>query len=152
MNSIDNRTLARLEAAEGAFARRITGSLDELAGTLEPDLQARLRFARERAVERMARAKSLASAPAPAVVVVQHGGAAVLGTAGGPGSGRWWHWVASIVPLVALLGGLLAIDHLQSRSQIDAATDVDSALLADDLPPQAYSDPGFLEFLRSPEQ
>ena len=54
--------------------------------------------------------------------------------------------------LVALLGGLLAIDHLQSRSQIDAATDVDSALLADDLPPQAYSDPGFLEFLRSPEQ
>ena len=65
MKIIDSRTLARLEAAEGAFARRITGRLDELAGTLEPDLQARLRFARERAVERMARAKSLASAPAP---------------------------------------------------------------------------------------
>ena len=151
MNTIDNRVATRLEAAESAFARRITGRLDELAGGLEPDLQARLRFARERAVERLARAKSVANAAAPAVIA-QHGGSATLAGAAGPGSGRWWHWVASIVPLAALLAGLLAIDHLQSRSQIDAAADVDSALLADDLPPQAYSDPGFLEFLRSPEQ
>ena len=31
--------------------------------------------------------------------------------------------------------------------QIRDAAEVDSALLADDLPPEAYSDPGFAEYL-----
>ena len=31
-----------------------------------------------------------------------------------------------------------------------AAAEVDAALLADDLPPEAYTDPGFGEFLKAP--
>jgi len=56
--------------------------------------------------------------------------------------------VASMVPLLILALGLLMIQrHLQDR-QITAAAEVDAALLSDDLPPQAYTDPGFAEFLR----
>ena len=36
------------------------------------------------------------------------------------------------------------------RRQVVAAAEIDAALLTDDLPPDAYSDPGFAEFLRSP--
>jgi len=47
---------------------------------------------------------------------------------------------------------LLLIDDHYTRAQIEAAAEVDSALLADDLPPEAYSDPGFVEYLRSARQ
>jgi hypothetical protein len=32
------------------------------------------------------------------------------------------------------------------------AAEIDSALLADDLPPKAYSDAGFVEFLKTPRE
>jgi hypothetical protein len=51
---------------------------------------------------------------------------------------------------VALIGGLLLIDHLQTNEQIAAAAEVDAALLSDSLPPDAYSDAGFVEFLKTP--
>ena len=51
---------------------------------------------------------------------------------------------------MALAAGLLLIEHWQSNAQIAAAAEIDANLLADDLPPGAYSDPGFVEFLKSP--
>jgi hypothetical protein len=48
-----------------------------------------------------------------------------------------------------LLAGLMLIDSRYTRSQIDAAAEVDAAILADDLPPEAYRDQGFVEFLRT---
>jgi hypothetical protein len=50
--------------------------------------------------------------------------------------------------LVALVGGLLLIDEWHDRAEIEAAADVDTALLGDVLPPDAYSDAGFVEFLK----
>jgi Protein of unknown function (DUF3619) len=61
----------------------------------------------------------------------------------------WWQRAAAVLPLLVLLSGLVAIDHWQSREQVMAAADIDAQLLADDLPPAAYSDPGFAEFLRN---
>jgi hypothetical protein len=49
-----------------------------------------------------------------------------------------------VVPLVMLVAG--TGDEWHARAQIEAA-EVDVALLADDLPPDAYSDAGFVEFL-----
>ena len=43
---------------------------------------------------------------------------------------------------------LFLIDRSYTQSQIEAAAEVDSAILADDLPPEAYRDPGFAEFLK----
>ena len=57
--------------------------------------------------------------------------------------------MTAIVPMVALVGGLYLIGHFHAREQIAAAAEVDAALLADDLPPAAYSDPGFVEFLKT---
>jgi hypothetical protein len=41
------------------------------------------------------------------------------------------------------------IDRWSLREQVVAAAEFDAQLLADDLPPAAFSDPGFAEFLRS---
>ena len=55
-----------------------------------------------------------------------------------------------MLPLVALVGGLVLIQDWQTRAQISVAAEVDAALLADDLPINAYRDPGFVEFLKAP--
>jgi len=128
------------EAAQTRFSRRIVAHLNEGADGLPPDVVERLRFAREGAVER-----ARLAVPRPASVVVFRGGAAALG--GGVG----WGWkLASAAPLVALVCGLVLIQQWQTRTQISAAAEVDAALLSDDLPPTAYRDAGFVEFLKSP--
>lgn len=59
-----------------------------------------------------------------------------------------WGWrLASALPILALLAGLWGIQRYFHHEQVQAATEVDMALLTDDLPPAAYSDPGFTEFL-----
>jgi hypothetical protein len=65
---------------------------------------------------------------------------------GGPPS--VWLRLASALPLVVLVAGLVLIQQYHDREQITAAAEIDSALLADELPPAAYGDPGFSEFLR----
>jgi len=134
-------TAAARDAARARFARRVVVRLDEQARSLEGDVAERLRFGRERALERARLARSAArSAPKLGVTAA---GAALLG-----GSG-WWLKIASIAPLAALVCGLVLIQQWQTRTQIDAAAEVDAALLADDLPPTAYRDAGFVEFLKS---
>ncbi|MGC4062983.1 MAG: DUF3619 family protein [Aquabacterium sp.] len=60
-----------------------------------------------------------------------------------------WGWrLAAALPIVALVAGLWGIQRYYLHEQVQAATEVDMALLTDDLPPAAYSDPGFAEFLR----
>jgi hypothetical protein len=73
-------------------------------------------------------------------------GAAVLGFSRSP----WWLRIASALPLVALVAGLLLIQDWQTRSQISVAAEVDAALLGDDLPINAYRDAGFVEYLKAP--
>ena len=53
---------------------------------------------------------------------------------------------------MALIAGLLLIQQWQTDDQISAAAEIDAALLADDLPPVAYSDAGFAEFLKTPRE
>ena len=135
--------MAALDALQARFALRVTARLTERATELGPDLTERLRFAREQALER---ARAVRSAEAAATVGVSRGGAAILGQAG---SG-WWLKLASVLPVLALAAGLFMIQRLQENAQISSAAEVDAALLADDLPPRAYSDAGFVEFLKTP--
>jgi len=76
------------------------------------------------------------------------GGEAGLGAddEGGPG---WWRRVASVLPLLALAAGLFAISVVQNERRASELAEVDAALLTDALPPAAYADPGFLQFLKS---
>jgi Protein of unknown function (DUF3619) len=143
-----SRTLRNAEALQARLALRYAASLTELqASTAQPDIDARLSFARDQALAAARKARStMAAAPS---VLGAGGGAAVLG--GGPDfdATPWWLRLGSLLPLAVLLAGLVLIDHHYTRSQIDAAAEVDAAILADDLPPEAYRDQGFVEFLKT---
>ena len=88
-------------------------------------------------------------APAVDPVLVGAGTFALKG-GGRSFEGSWWVKLAALLPLAVLVLGLLEIRELHDRWQIDAAAQIDADLLADDLPPDAYRDPGFIEFLRAP--
>ena len=134
---------AALDAIQARFALRVTAKLTERSTELGSDLTERLRFAREKALDR---ARAVRTAESATLVGVSRGGAAVLGQWG---SG-WWLKAASVLPMFALAAGLFLIQRWQDNVQISTAAEVDAALLADDLPPRAYSDAGFVEFLKTP--
>jgi len=54
-----------------------------------------------------------------------------------------------VLPLLVLVSGLALIDQWVVHQQVLDAAEMDAQLLSDDLPPTAYSDPGFVEYLRS---
>lgn len=135
-------TTPHRDVLEARVARRITARLTERADELPHDITERLRVARQQAVERARQLRKLSAAPAWAA---QGNASAALS---GPPS--WWLRLASVVPLALLLVGLFVIQRTYLEQQISAAAEIDEAILTDDLPPQAYSDPGFAEFLKSP--
>jgi hypothetical protein len=137
---------ARLETLQTRFALRVAASLTENAAQLPPDISERLRHARTQALTR-------ARAVAPQVSTVAMGSSGTTLVMGGVGRGDespWWSKLAAVLPLIALVGGLVLIQHWHNQNQISTAAEIDVSLLADDLPPDAYSDPGFLEFLKTP--
>jgi hypothetical protein len=127
------------EALQARLALRLAGGLSEQAASLPQDIGERLRVAREQAVAR-ARHTRLA---VPAL--------ALAGPARGLPEGPvpWWQRMAAVMPLLVLVVGLLAINQWTEREQVLAAAAIDTVLLADDLPPAAYTDPGFAEFLKT---
>ncbi len=142
MKQLDPSSLhSAREVAQTRFARAVVACLNEDTARLHGDISERLRFARENALARVPRTAAAASR-----VGVSSGGAAMLGRS----FGSAWLKVASFVPLLALIGGLVLIQKVQTQTQISTAAEVDAALLADVLPPTAYRDAGFVEFLKTP--
>lgn len=121
----------------------------KLVARLDPSTQDLPYFVTERL--RAARMQSLArrkvSAKQEVVASGVSGGAASL-IFGDEGL-SWWSRFVSAIPLVVLAIGLVSIDALQTQYRADEVAEVDSALLADELPPSAYADPGFAHFLKS---
>lgn len=102
---------------------------------LEPSVEERLRAARQAAVQ-----AAVESARVPELVLQ----AATVGTgSSGRQRGRW-SW---LIPAAMLLVGMTAIAHSQWLKQTLGLADRDAAVLKDDLPPNAYGDPGFNEYL-----
>lgn len=130
-------------ALEARLGARLAAGLTTRAQGVPHDISERLRVSREQAVARARLARQAAPASA-GIVGVSRSGAATFG-----GSASWWQRAASALPLVVLALGMVAIDHWSTREQVLAAADIDAQLLSDNLPPAAYSDPGFAEFLRS---
>ena len=143
MNPPTRAHWVELEAREARVGLRIASRLSEQTERLPHDLSERLRVAREQAV---ARARQVRQAEAVAPVAVQAAGASLV-----LGSTPIWVRMASVLPLMLLVLGLVLIQHVHQQAEIDAAAEVDAALLADELPPEAYGDPGFVAFLKQPE-
>lgn len=142
-----NRSFQDAAALEMRFAARVAAGLNAQAAAVPHDIAERLRFGREQALAKAREARRAAPVSAAPAVLGVGRGAALL--AGGPAP--WWQRAASVLPLVLLVAGLMFIGERMTREQVEAAAEVDAVLLADDLPPAAYSDPGFAEFLKTPE-
>jgi hypothetical protein len=132
-----NTTLST-SAAEEQFGRRVAARLSAGAEDLPHEISERLRAARTQALARRKVVRVLQAAPA----MLPNGSTAALG-------GGWWTRIGAIIPLIALVAGLVVITSLQEDSRTNELAEVDAALLTDDLPPAAYTDPGFAQFLKS---
>ncbi len=141
------------------YARKVTSALTEHADALPHDFSERLRASRARAVSERKHAVDLSfvrhSARAAASTVnAVGGGVAALGGGFGGGFGgddlSIWNRIASVLPLIGLVVGLWFVSGDQDDTGISEIAQVDAALLSDDLPPAAYADPGFAQFIKNP--
>ncbi|MES2482820.1 MAG: DUF3619 family protein [Pseudomonadota bacterium] len=121
------------------FGHRIAARLSEGAGNLPHDITERLRVARRQA---------LAKRKIPLAQPVFGLAWANTGSLGGEHPGLLAR-LAAALPIVLLAVGLVTISVLQSERRANEVAEVDAALLTDALPPSAYTDSGFLEYLKS---
>jgi hypothetical protein len=128
------------------FGLRIAARLNSASLDLPHDISERLRAARTRAVA--ARLKPQTQLQTSTGLVHQNG-AALLNFGGDEGLNIWSR-LASLLPLIALVAGLALIQNIMDDDRANELAEIDSALLVDDLPPSAYADPGFLQFLKNP--
>jgi Protein of unknown function (DUF3619) len=128
------QTTERLATLEAQFGAEVAARLS--ADVLSPNISERLRIARSLALTRR---KLAPETPA------------LLFTAGAvaPVPDDRSVQVKAAVLLVALVGGLIAIHFVQDNNHAEALADIDSALLTDDLPPAAFTDSGFTQYLKS---
>jgi len=127
------------------FCLRIAARLNSASLELPHDISERLRAARTRAVAARLKPQTRLQT---STAVVQQNGAALLNF--GDEGLNIWSRLASLLPLIALVAGLAIIQNFMDDDRANELAEVDSALLIDDLPPAAYADPGFLQFLKTP--
>jgi len=138
---MNDKALIDPQQYQDRFGRQVAARLSAGMAELPYGITERLRAARAQAVARRKPA-SLRRA----FSIFASGGAATL-TFGDDGAGLW-NRVASVLPLVVLAAGLILIHAIQDERRASEVAEVDAALLTDDLPPSAYADPGFAQFLR----
>lgn len=126
------------------LGRRLAAHLDQANQSLAYDITERLRAARMRAV---------ASRPAHQLewksasdMQLQNG---VLSFKPGHKFQLIYQTMVSLLPLVCLAAGLVFLYDFHNDQSAMELAEVDSALLIDDLPPQAYADPAFAHFLKN---
>lgn len=136
-----NEPQLQTSGPQDRFGRQVAARLSMGTTELPYEISERLRAARVQALtQRKIQART-------ATTVVASGGAAAL-TFGDEGLNLWSR-LASALPLIALVAGLVAINLIQNESRAHELAEVDAALLTDDLPPSAYADSGFMQFLKS---
>lgn len=129
------------ETYESRIALRVVARLNAGMQHLPIDITQRLKVSRELALQRARLTRRIELKPATSAISAPQSFNDDIHT-------TWWLKIASLLPIAALIGGLLMIDHIHVKSQISTAAQIDIDLLADDVPPTAYTDPGFIEFLK----
>ena len=116
------------------YGLKVAARLSEGAVDLPNDISERLRAAR---VQALSKRKIVKVRTAPTVLTFGDEGLS------------WWRSIAFALLLIVLVSSLIAIHVLRNEDFTKELAEVDAALLTDDLPPAAYADPGFVEFLKS---
>ena len=120
---------------EELFARQLCHVLDHGAAELDPTVAERLRAMREHAIQR----QPLTSV---AAIGVGHHHAALSWD-----DGTQHHPFRTMLSIIALLLGVILVYYWNDFDQATVNEEIDSELLADDLPPNAYLDKGFHAWL-----
>ncbi len=141
-----NSLQKRADILQGRFGLKTASYLSAGAADLPYDISERLRAARVQAVAKRKVAKAQTSGS-----VIGVGGSAAL-TWGSEDGLSWWARIGSVLPLVALVVGLLVINSIQNDNRAQEVAEVDVALLTDELPPAAFADPGFVQYLKTTRQ
>lgn len=124
------------------MGRQFAQALTRHSGDLSHDVSERLRFARQQALA--ARKPEMA----PALLGMRQSNGS-LTLAGPPNEGlNLWNILGSALPLIALVTGLVTVSWISRENTVAELAAIDSALLLDELPPAAYTDPGFAQFLK----
>jgi hypothetical protein len=137
-----NTPLIEVQQQSDRFGRQVAARRTAGIAELPYNISERLRAARVQAVVSRKPAVLVGASSVSA-----SGGTATL-TFGDEGVSLW-NRIASALPLIALAAGLILIHAVQNDWRASEVAEVDAALLTDDLPPSAYADPGFAQFLRS---
>jgi len=133
------------EILQDRYGLKLAARLSAGTQELPHDLSERLRVARLQAV---ARRKVVRVAQIRLASGVSTNGSTATVSFGEEGWSLWSR-LASALPLVTLVVGLVAINVIQNENRANEVAEVDAALLTDDLPPAAYTDSGFIQFLKS---
>jgi Protein of unknown function (DUF3619) len=150
MNNLNNLAntqrvnIQRIEALQDRFGLKVTARLNEQE--LPHDISERLRVARQQAIAR--RPKSTVTVNQTASSIILSGGSVALGGGFDAEGVSWLNRIASVLPLIALLAGLIAVNSFVNDQAANDVASVDVQLLTDDLPPDAHTDPGFAQFLK----
>lgn len=133
------------DTIEDRYALKLAARLSAGSTDLPHDISERLRIARQQAVSRRKVLK--VSQVRTASSVASSGNTATLSF--NDEGLNLWSRLASALPLITLVVGLVAITVIQNDDRANEVAEVDAALLTDDLPPSAYADPGFLQYLKT---
>lgn len=117
---------------EHQFARQVTGALDHTLTELPPAVLERLHAVRREALDQQR----------------PHVAALSLAGVGRTVSDVWFSQRRALLATCALLAALAVVNTWTDDAQISEQEEVDSALLADDLPIDAYLDHGFTRWLK----
>jgi hypothetical protein len=135
----------QLTQGQDRFGHQVAARLAAGAQELPYEITERLRAARMQALTRRKRVAAMHTA----AVISASGGAATLT---GDEHYSLLNRIGSVLPLIALVGGLILIHTIQQERRANEVAEVDAALLTDDLPPAAYADSGFIQFLKQSGQ
>jgi hypothetical protein len=143
MNTKDTHNYTNNRMVMDQFGRRVAARLDVSCNQVSHDISERLRVARLRAVQSK---KSVIweAKTAPALQIQGNSASMSFDFF----QGNLWNQIASLLPIIALVVGVFLIYNFHDDKITSELAEVDAKLLLDDLPPTAYTDPGFLKFLQ----
>lgn len=137
-----NLLLLQRDSYQDKLGRNIAKRLSESSDQLPHDISQRLKAARM-----LALSKRKVVTLQRAVSVSTQGGTMALHM--GDNDRSLWNRIASLLPLLALIAGLITIAVVVEDNRTSDLAEIDAQLLTDELPPDAYTDPGFAQFLRT---
>lgn len=136
-----NSLLVQRDATEDMLGRNIAARLSDTTDRLPHEISERLKAARMQALSKRKVVKLQVATEAST-----SGGVVSLHM--GDNDRSLWNRIASLLPLLALIAGLITIAVVAEDNRTNDLAEIDAQLLTDELPPDAYTDPGFAQFLR----